>query len=213
VPFGEYIPFRQALLPYIDRLKLVGRDTYAGKEPGRMKIAGYDIAEVICFEIAYDGIVGEVARGNSQLLVVQTNNATYTGTGQPQQQFAITRMRSLEYGKATLVASPSGISGVIAPDGTVVRQSEEATRQVFVEKVPLRTSPTLAARLGPGPEWLLTIVGLGALVFAAYRSRRSARRDRSENDTSADAGEPTTADGDKVGADAVGADATNGGKA
>jgi apolipoprotein N-acyltransferase len=212
VPFGEYIPFRQALLPYIDRLKLVGRDTYAGKEPGRMKIAGYDIAEVICFEIAYDGIVGEVARGNSQLLVVQTNNATYTGTGQPQQQFAITRMRSLEYGKATLVASPSGISGVIAPDGTVVRQSEEATRQVFVEEVPLRTSPTLAARLGPGPEWLLTIVGLGALAFAAYRSRRSAREGRSENDTSAGAGE-TTADGDKVEADAVGADATNGGKA
>jgi apolipoprotein N-acyltransferase len=176
VPFGEYIPFRQALLPYIDRLEMVGRDTYAGKEPGRLKIAGYDIAEVICFEIAYDGIVGEVARGNSQMLVVQTNNATYAGTGQPQQQFAITRLRSMEYGKATLVASPSGISGVIAPDGTVVRQSEEATRQVFVEEVPLRTAPTLAARLGPIPEWLLTIVGLGALTVAVVSGRRSARR-------------------------------------
>jgi apolipoprotein N-acyltransferase len=175
VPFGEYIPFRRLLLPYIDRLQLVGRDTFAGSEPGRMKIAGYDIAEVICFEIAYDTIVGQVARGDSQLLVVQTNNSTYLGTGQPQQQFAITRLRSIEYGKATLVASPSGISGVIAPDGTVVAKSREATRQSFVERVPLRTSPTLAARLGPAPERLAAIVGLGAVVVAVVRSRRSRR--------------------------------------
>jgi apolipoprotein N-acyltransferase len=172
VPFGEYIPFRQLLLPYIDRLQMVGRDTFAGSEPGLMKIAGYDIAEVICFEIAYDGIVGEVARGDSQMLVVQTNNSTYLGTGQPQQQFAITRLRSIEYGKATLVASPSGISGVIAPDGTVVAKSKEATRQSYVEQVPLRTTPTLAARLGPAPERLAAIVGLGAVVVAVVRSRR-----------------------------------------
>ena len=208
VPFGEYIPFRQALLPYIDRLQMVGRDTYAGKEPGRLKIAGYDIAEVICFEIAYDGIVGEVARGAAQLLVVQTNNATYTGTGQPQQQFAITRMRSLEYGKATLVASPSGISGVIAPDGTVVRQSKEATRQVFVEEVPLRTAPTVAARLGPGPEWFLTIVGLGALVVAVFRGRGSARRTRARDAVAADATDTASVD-----SGTVSVDATNGGQA
>ena len=175
VPFGEYIPFRQLLLPYIDRLQLVGRDTYAGKEPGRMSIAGHQIAEVICFEIAYDGLVREVATGPAQLLVVQTNNSTYLGTGQPQQQFAITRLRSIEYGKATLVASPSGISGVISPDGTVVAKSEEATRQVFVERVPLRTTPTLAARVGPIPEWVLTIVGVGALVAAVYCGRRRPR--------------------------------------
>ena len=172
VPFGEYIPFRKLLLPYIHRLELVGRDTYAGKEPGRLRLAGHDIGDVICFEIAYDNIVGKVATGKSQLLVVQTNNSTYLGTGQPEQQFAITRLRSIEYGKATLVASPSGISGVIAPDGRVVRQSKEATRQVFVEQVPLRPTETLAARVGAVPEWLLTIVGLGGVVAAVYRGRR-----------------------------------------
>ncbi|HEY8457536.1 MAG TPA: apolipoprotein N-acyltransferase [Actinopolymorphaceae bacterium] len=176
VPFGEYIPFRRFLLPYIDRLKMVGRDTYAGNEPGHMRIAGYDIAEVICFEIAYDGIVGEVARGDAQMLVVQTNNSTYLGTGQPEQQFAITRLRSIEYGKATLVASPSGISGVISPDGTVVAKSEEATRQVYVEQVPLRTAPTIAARLGTVPEWALTLAGLAAVAVVlakAYWRRRT----------------------------------------
>ncbi len=177
VPFGEYIPFRKLLLPYIDRLQMVGRDTYAGKEPGFMNIAGHPIAEVICFEIAYDGVVREVARGGSQLLVVQTNNSTYLGTGQPQQQFAITRLRSIEYGKATLVASPSGVSGVIAPDGRVVVQSKEATRQVYVQRVPLRTTPTLAARLGPIPELLLTVAGLGGIALAVRRRRRTRAAD------------------------------------
>ncbi|GAA5003008.1 apolipoprotein N-acyltransferase [Actinopolymorpha pittospori] len=173
VPFGEYIPFRRQLLPYIDRLQLVGRDTYAGTEPGKMRIAGYRVGEVICFEVAYDGIVREVAAGNnSQFLTVQTNNATYTDTGQPQQQFAITRLRSIEYGKATLVASPNGISGAIAPDGKIVAQSKEATRQVYVERVPLRTTPTLAARLGPVPEWVLSLAGLAAIVAALIRRRR-----------------------------------------
>ncbi|MGW0230980.1 apolipoprotein N-acyltransferase [Actinopolymorpha singaporensis] len=181
VPFGEYIPFRRQLLPYIDRLRLVGRDTYAGKEPGKIRIAGYHPGLVICFEIAYDGIVRQVADGAaSQFLTVQTNNATYTGTGQPQQQFAITRLRAVEYGKAVLVASPNGISGYIAPDGHVVAQSKEATRKVFVERVPLRTQPTLAARLGPVPEWVLALAGLAALAVAVDRRRRGVEADDDE---------------------------------
>ena len=187
---------------------MVGRDTYAGKEPGRLKIAGYDIAEVICFEIAYDGIVGEVARGGCPV------------ARRPDQQLDLHRHRAaaaavrdhphavIEYGKATLVASPSGISGVIAPDGTVVRQSKEATRQVFVEEVPLRTAPTVAARLGPGPEWFLTIVGLGALVVAVFRGRGSARRTRARDAVAADATDTASVD-----SGTVSVDATNGGQA
>ncbi|MBM7788187.1 apolipoprotein N-acyltransferase [Tenggerimyces flavus] len=173
VPFGEYIPFRAQLTPYIKRLELVGRDTYPGDKPGLMEIAGTKLGLVICFEIAYDEIVRDVAaEDNTQLLTVQSNNATYMGSGQPEQQFAITRMRAIEYGKATLVASPSGISGVIAPDGRVIHQSQEATRQIYVEQVPLRTQRTLASVAGPGIEWGLAIVGCFAVIAAVFLRRR-----------------------------------------
>ncbi len=173
VPFGEYIPFRKLLLPLIQRLEQVGADTYAGSEPGFLRIAGYDVGDIICFEVAYDGLVQELARLNPELLVVQTNNSTYLGTGQPEQQFAMTRLRAIEFGKTILVASPSGISGVIAPDGTVVARSRKATREVFVERVPLRTAPTLATRLGRVPEWVMTFVGLAALAVAWRRRERT----------------------------------------
>lgn len=174
VPFGEYIPLRELLLPFIDRLKLVGRETYAGDEPGLMQIAGVRVGAVICFEIAYDEIVRGVQ--DSQVFVVQSNNATFQGTGMPEQQFAITRLRAIEYGKATLVATPSGLSGVIAPDGTVVARSGESTREIFVEEVPLRSEPTLAAELGQLPELVLSgvaVLALAASVVAWRQSRRT----------------------------------------
>ncbi|GAB3431599.1 apolipoprotein N-acyltransferase [Flindersiella endophytica] len=176
VPFGEYIPMRDLLLPYIDRLQLVGRQTYAGDKPGNMQIAGVHIGEVICFEIAYDEIVRQV--DTSQVLVVQSNNATFQQTGMPEQQFAITRLRAIEYGRSALVATPSGISGVIAPDGSIVAQSKERTREIFVEKVPLRTTRTLAAILGPVPEIGLASVGFLALVVAVVARRMARRRTR-----------------------------------
>ncbi|MDX2967818.1 apolipoprotein N-acyltransferase [Kribbella solani] len=174
VPFGEYIPFRKQLLPYIKRLEMIGAQTIPGKGPGVMPIRGVTYGDVICFELAYDNVIRDVVKGGAQVLIVQTNNATYTGTGQPEQQFAITRMRAIETGREVLIASTSGISGVIRPDGTVEHKSAEGTRDVYVADVPLKTGQTLATKLGGWPEWVLTGLGLIGLVLACNtgRSRR-----------------------------------------
>ena len=93
---------------------------------------------MICFEVAYDGLVRDViVDGGGQMLVVQTNNATYTGTGQLEQQFAISRYRAIETGRSVVVAATNGISGVVAPDGAVVVQTEQRTREVLDEQVEL----------------------------------------------------------------------------
>jgi apolipoprotein N-acyltransferase len=178
VPFGEYIPFRDQLLPYIKRLEQVGRQTAPGTAPGVLPIGGVTYGDVICFEIAYDDVVADVMEGGAQILVVQTNNATYTGTGQPDQQFAITRLRAIETGRTVLVASTNGISGVIHPDGRIEHKSAQGVRDVYVTKVPVRDGTTLATKLGPWPQWILTALGLAGVVLALVRRRRlrSSRR-------------------------------------
>ncbi len=173
MPFGEYIPFRDQLLPYIKRLEMIGRQTAPGKVPGVMPIKGVTYGDVICFELAYDNVVSDVIKGGAQVLVVQTNNATYGGTGQPEQQFAITRMRAIETGRTVLIASTSGISGVIRPDGTVEHKSGQFVPDVYVASVPVRDGHTLASTLGGWPQWILT--GLGILGSRA-RAGRPARR-------------------------------------
>ena len=174
VPFGEYVPFREALEGFISRLDRIPRDFVAGNRPGVLDIGLITVADVICFDVAYDAAVRDAVADGGEVITVQTNNATYGRTGQVEQQWAVSRLRALEHGRAVVVASTSGISGVIAPDGSVVSRAPEFEPAVVVEAVPARTALTVATRLGPWPELLISLVGasaVGAAVWGA-RSRR-----------------------------------------
>ena len=129
---------------------------------------------MICFEVAYDSIVHDVA--GAQLLVVQTNNATYGRTGQPDQQLAISQLRAVETGRTVLVAATSGFSAVIAPDGRLVARSSEFERWTYDGPVTLRSDATVATRLGAWPGVILGTLGLGAVALAIVRRRRERTR-------------------------------------
>ncbi|MFF2806740.1 apolipoprotein N-acyltransferase [Streptomyces sp. NPDC058000] len=174
VPFGEYVPFRDQLSKIITRFKRVPRDFYPGDHTGLLKVGPARLGDVICFEVAYDEIVHDTVRSGARALVIQTNNATYGRTGQPEQQLAMSKLRAVEHGRAVVTAATSGISAVVAPDGTVTHQIPEFTQGVVSARIPLRDETTLADRVGAAPEWVLAIVGLlscGAAVIAGRRRR------------------------------------------
>ncbi len=171
LPFGEYIPiFRGLLVKAITRFDRVG-EFAKGRTRGSLQLGPTKIGDVICFEVAYDEIVRDVA--DDPLLVVQTNNATFGRTSLPPQQFAMSRLRAVEHGRTVLVASTSGVSGIISPDGTVLDRSGEFTPAIQVERVPMRTSRTLADHLGAAPEWVLAFLGFAACGVAVWRTRMS----------------------------------------
>ncbi|MGP4028097.1 apolipoprotein N-acyltransferase [Actinomadura sp. 3N407] len=170
VPFGEYLPFRDVLTKLITRFERIPRDFAKGTRSGVMRLGPVTIGDVICFEVAYDKEVRDVARGN--LLVVQTNNATYGRTSLPPQQIAMSRLRAVEHGRTILVAATSGISAIVAPDGRMIDRSREFVPDIQVETVPARTATTLSDRLGAAPEWMLAALGLGAIFAAAWTAAR-----------------------------------------
>ncbi|WP_433461375.1 apolipoprotein N-acyltransferase [Spirillospora sp. CA-128828] len=172
VPFGEYLPFRDVLTKLITRFQRIPRDFAKGTRSGVMRLGPVNIGDVICFEVAYDKEVRDVARGN--ILVVQTNNATYGKTSLPPQQIAMSRLRAVEHGRTILVAATSGISAIVAPDGRMIDRSREFVPDIQVASVPARTSRTLSDRLGEAPEWTLALLGLGALCAAAWTARKTA---------------------------------------
>jgi apolipoprotein N-acyltransferase len=116
--------------------------------------------------VVYDSLVGDVVDGGAGMLVVQTNNATFGFTDESQQQLAMSRLRAVEFGRSVAVVATSGISAIVAPDGSVARQSRLFTPDVFVEPIAQRSTTTIAARLGAAPEWALTAVGVLGLVLA-----------------------------------------------
>ncbi|TMR25784.1 apolipoprotein N-acyltransferase, partial [Actinomadura geliboluensis] len=171
VPFGEYLPFRDVLTKLITRFERIPRDFAKGTRSGVMRLGPVTVGDVICFEVAYDTEVRDVAAGN--LLVVQTNNATYGRTTLPPQQIAMSRLRAVEHGRTILVAATSGISAIVAPDGRMLDESREFVPDIQVRTVPARTARTLADRVGAAPEWALAALGLGAVLAAAWTARKN----------------------------------------
>ncbi|MDD2818131.1 MAG: apolipoprotein N-acyltransferase [Candidatus Nanopelagicales bacterium] len=178
VPFGEFIPFRSLLGSLLDRFRLVPRDFIAGDAPGVLEIAGTTVGDVICFEVAYDSIVRDVVIAGAQVIVVQTNNATYAGTAQLQQQVAMSQVRAVEHGRSVVVAATSGISAVINPNGSIRTSIAANESGVLVERIALSKQQTLATAWAPRIEWLL--VGFAAASLACIGLSRL-RRQRSRS--------------------------------
>ena len=123
VPFGEYIPLRSLLGARIPALNQIPSDMVRGTRPGRAAGRAGPAGVLMCFEVAYDGLLRGLVDDGADVIVVPTNNATYTGTGQIEQQFAMSRLRAIETGRYVVVASTNGISGIVAPDGHVVERA------------------------------------------------------------------------------------------
>ncbi|MPZ61854.1 MAG: apolipoprotein N-acyltransferase [Propionibacteriales bacterium] len=176
VPFGEYIPMRSMLEPHIDRLRYVGRDLVPGDRPGSLRLGDTTVGTVICFEVAYDDAIRDVVEEGAQLLVVQTNNATYQETGQLEQQWAISRLRAIETGRAVAVAATNGISGIVLPDGTVLERTDGPAARVLVADVPLASGMTLGSQVSGWLDIGASAVALGAVAWALWLARRKRER-------------------------------------
>ncbi|HEY3685024.1 MAG TPA: apolipoprotein N-acyltransferase [Streptosporangiaceae bacterium] len=172
VVFGEYIPYRTFFLKFIGRLDRVGQDKVPGHRSGALRMGPVTIGDVICFEVAYDEIPRQAVNEGGQILVVQTNDATYGRTGMPEQQLAISRLRAVEHDRPVLVAATSGISAIIARDGRIIDRSREFTPDVLTASVPAIGDRTIADRIGAAPEWALTALGVAAAIGGAFAGRR-----------------------------------------
>lgn len=176
VPFGEWVPLRELLLPLIPELKYVGAQSVAGTEPGVLSptLANgqtVKLGVIVCYDLAFDQIVADTVTHGAQALIVQSSNAMYQGTGQIDQQFAITRARSMELRREMLVVTTSGVSGMINTDGSVAFRTTDHHSASGVVSMPLREGTTFAAAYGPVIEGGIAVLGLLGLAGAFLYGR------------------------------------------
>jgi apolipoprotein N-acyltransferase len=179
VPFGEFVPFRDILLPLIPKLSYVGAQSIRGTEPGvlpaRTAAGEFPLGVMICYDVSFDTIVYDTVRYGGQALVVQSSNAMYQGTGQIEQQFAITRARAAELRREILVVTTSGVSGLIRPDGSVEFSVSAPTAASGVVGLPLRTGVTPAMSVAPVLEIVAVVVALLLAGWGVAIGRRGSR--------------------------------------
>lgn len=178
VPFGEFIPMRELISSWFADFQRISRDFVPGTKPGVMDAGGILIGDIICFEVAYDDIPRDVLNAGAQLLVVQTNNATYGDTSQPDQQLEIERLRAIESAGSLAVAATTGISALIDSTGTPVQRINSGETGYRVGEVSLQGSRTLSTIIGAWPEALLSLLAVIALTWAPVAGLRRRRAER-----------------------------------
>jgi apolipoprotein N-acyltransferase len=168
VPFAEYIPLRSLARRITTKVDLVRNDFVAGDEPGILSVGPATVGDVICFEVAYDGLVRDTVTGGGQLIAVQTNNATFN-PAEARQQLAMVQLRAIEHGRDSLMVSTVGISAFVTADGEVSQATGFNTQAVRLAQLHLGEGHTVATRLGELPEW---VVVAGAILGLALATRR-----------------------------------------
>ncbi len=183
VPFAEYIPFRSFFRAFSDKVDLVTADFTAGDRPGAFRVptpagAPYWAIPTICFEVAYDDLMREATLQpgkRANILVVQTNNATFGYTAESEQQFAISRLRAIEHGRSVVHVSTVGVSAFIRPDGSYEDKTSLFTAAAAHGRPVVREAVTVSDRIGDAPEYVAA--GLAVLLVGlALRARRGAAR-------------------------------------
>ncbi|MEV6386488.1 apolipoprotein N-acyltransferase [Nocardia xishanensis] len=171
-PFGEYLPMRSFFRLFSEYADRAGYFV-PGNGDGVVRADGVDIGVATCYEVAFDRAFRDSMRAGAQLLTVPTNNATFGDSEMTYQQLAMSRVRAVEHGRALVVAATSGVSAIVTADGAVPQQTDLFVPAALVADLPLRSSTTLATRIGAAPEWVSAILTAAAVVVAWSRRRRS----------------------------------------
>lgn len=179
VPFGEWIPFRDFLLPRLPILEQIGRQSIPGDGPGVLEAPLADrsvrIGTMICFELAYDDTSYDTVLGGGEVIVSQSNTNTYGGTFQVTQQLTINRVRAMELGREILASTLNSISSPIDAKGRVLDPTQEFAAATRIATVPLRDNVNTAVLLGPWLAIACCVATIGATGLQVVSSRRGSR--------------------------------------
>lgn len=160
VPFGEFVP--PGFQWFLDLMQI----PLSGFTPGPdrqapLRLDGQEVAVDICYEDAFGT---EIARALPQatLLVNLSNTAWFGDSLAAPQHLQIAQLRALETGRPMLRATNTGMTAVVAPDGTVQAVLPPFVRDALVAEVRGYAGVTPFARWGN-----LAALALAALLLAA----------------------------------------------
>ncbi|MGV0607764.1 apolipoprotein N-acyltransferase [Mycolicibacterium sp. XJ1904] len=173
-PFGEYLPWRGFFRNFSEYADRAGYFV-PGDGTGVVHPAGVPVGVTTCWEVIFDRAPRESVRNGAQLLVVPSNNATFTES-MSEQQLAFARLRAVEHDRYVVVAGTTGISAIISPDGRELARTAFYEPAYLDSAVRLKAQLTAATRFGPLVEGLLIALGVGSLIVAMLHNEGFVRR-------------------------------------
>ncbi|BBU22569.1 apolipoprotein N-acyltransferase [Mycobacterium xenopi] len=163
-PFGEYLPWR-GFFRHLTTLADWAGNIVPGESTGVVHVAGVPVGVATCWEVIFERALRESVHNGAQLLATPANNANFDQR-MSEQQLAFSKIRAVELDRYAVVASNTGISAVIAPDGRELERTDFFVPAYLDTQVRLRTTLTPAARWEPIVQWMLVLAGAAAVLVA-----------------------------------------------
>ncbi|MEW5838461.1 MAG: apolipoprotein N-acyltransferase [Pseudomonadota bacterium] len=176
VPFGEYLPLRELILPFKSLIQVPMSDLTSGKnDQPLLNLAGQPVGASICYEATLARKIN-TALPAAAFLINASNDAWFGDSLAPHQHLQIAAMRSLESGRWMVRATNTGISALIDPQGRITARTPQFEQAVLQGEITPMQGATPFVRFGAWPVWLFSVLGVLALAgwnyITAERSRR-----------------------------------------
>ncbi|MDX8396317.1 MAG: apolipoprotein N-acyltransferase [Mariprofundaceae bacterium] len=164
VPFGEYVP---SWIPFIQKLVPNIAIFRPAEDTGVLTLGEQTFGSLICYESIFPEEARHRVSQGANVITLVTNDAWYDQSPAAWQHLQAARMRAVENGRYVLRAANTGISAIIAPDGTIEKTVPWWT-QAVVEGT-YRTSDAITPYQRWG-DWPLAV--LPVLLLLIYIKKR-----------------------------------------
>jgi apolipoprotein N-acyltransferase len=180
VPYGEYVPLKR-LLPFVGKLARNAGDFSPAPRLRFLDWGEERLGMAICFEIIFPSEVALAVRRGASLLVAVSNDAWYGDTAAPWQHFRAARFRAAENRRPLLRAAITGVSGIVAADGSLQARLGPFEQGVLRAEMRGRTDLSPYTRR----PWLVPLFCFAATLLGLVRGRPAGTPAASEGDDSA----------------------------
>lgn len=175
VPFGEYVPWVDAL-PFLQAFTPFTRNLTAGKEMTLFSLpdgerGAVPFSALICYEDVFPSLVRDFRLKGARFFVNVTDEGWYSIPGELGQHLAMAVFRAVETRTTVVRAANTGITCFIGPRGEVYRRLPQGTKGALAAPVRLCDARTLYMRLGDAFAivCLMLAIALPGLLAALRR--------------------------------------------
>jgi apolipoprotein N-acyltransferase len=169
VPFGEYVPLKNSLLFFVEKLVQASGDFQTGTEYTVMKVRpaqgdAVAISTVICYEIIFPDLVRQFVNNGAMVMTTITNDAWFGRTGAPYQHFSMAVLRAVENRVPVARAANTGISGFIDAKGRILGTSGIFAEAYLTLTLVPGSTKTFYTRHGDIFSWLCVLGTILAVI-------------------------------------------------
>ncbi|MBU0580799.1 MAG: apolipoprotein N-acyltransferase, partial [Candidatus Margulisbacteria bacterium] len=177
VPFGEYLPFKKLLYPFLAGTNYFQDDYSVPKVAQSFSTPWGKFACGICFESTLPQLIRMQVIQGGQLITIITNDAWFKQTAAMEEHLAMSLMRAVENRRYLIQVANTGYTFIVNPAGQIMYQTNLEKQEWLIADVFLKNKKSFYTKYGDVLVYLslFFIIALG-YQWIIYKRQESKKR-------------------------------------